>query len=84
MNIYCRSEKIGDVDSDYIFKIIDDARVFYEEFFRTDFGFAKYDQVFVPEFNWGAMENVGCVVLREEMLFSSPPVIENCLVEIIL
>ena len=73
MNIYCRSEKIGDVDSDYIFKIIDDARMFYEEFFRTDFGFAKYDQVFVPEFNWGAMENVGCVVLREEMLFSSPP-----------
>ena len=73
MNIYCRSEKIGDVDSDYIFKIIDEARIFYEEFFRTDFGFAKYDQVFVPEFNWGAMENVGCVVLREEMLFSSPP-----------
>ena len=73
MSIYCRSEKIGDVDSDYIFKIIDDARIFYEQFFRTDFGFAKYDQVFVPEFNWGAMENVGCVVLREEMLFSSPP-----------
>ena len=42
-------------------------------FFSTDFGFDKYDQVFVPEFNWGAMENVGCVVLREEMLFSSPP-----------
>ena len=73
MNIYCRSEKLEDVEADYIFKIIDDARIFYEQFFSTDFGFDKYDQVFVPEFNWGAMENVGCVVLREEMLFSSPP-----------
>ncbi len=73
MNIYCRSEKLKDVEADYIFRIINDARKFYEGFFGTEFGFDKYDQVFVPEFNWGAMENVGCVVLREEMLFSSLP-----------
>ena len=35
------------------------------EFFEREFGmpypFAKYDQLFVPEFNAGAMENAGCV-----------------------
>ena len=33
--------------------------------------FGKYDQAFVPEFNAGAMENVGLVTLRDEYLFRS-------------
>src|SRR5258708_30705399 len=32
---------------------------------------AKYDQLFVPEFNAGAMENAGCVTFREEFIFRS-------------
>ena len=31
--------------------------------------FAKYDQVFVPEHNFGAMENVGCVTYNENYMF---------------
>ena len=33
--------------------------------------FGKYDQLFVPEFNAGAMENAGCVTFREEYVFRS-------------
>jgi aminopeptidase N len=35
-----------------------------------DYPFDKYDQVFVPD-NAGAMENVGCVILTESLLFRS-------------
>nr|WP_095872739.1 aminopeptidase N [Streptomyces sp. TLI_235] len=41
--------------------------------FDERYPFGKYDQAFVPEFNWGAMENPGCVVFRDEMLFRSAP-----------
>ncbi|AIG08033.1 Membrane alanine aminopeptidase N [Corynebacterium pseudotuberculosis] len=33
--------------------------------------FHKYDQIFVPEFNMGAMENAGAVTFRDEYVFSS-------------
>ena len=37
------------------------------------FPFAKYDQLFVPEFNAGAMENVGAVTFHDRFLFRDPP-----------
>ncbi|GAA0697255.1 aminopeptidase N [Kitasatospora atroaurantiaca] len=43
------------------------------ELFDERYPFGRYDQAFVPEFNWGAMENPGCVVFREELLFHSAP-----------
>ncbi|WP_033212535.1 aminopeptidase N [Kitasatospora phosalacinea] len=42
------------------------------ELFDERYPFGEYHQAFVPEFNWGAMENPGCVVFRDEMLFRSP------------
>ena len=42
---------------------------YYEEQFAIPYPFGDYDQVFVPEFNAGAMENPGCVVLRDQMIF---------------
>ncbi|GJF30785.1 aminopeptidase [Kitasatospora sp. NE20-6] len=41
--------------------------------FEERYPFGSYDQAFVPEFNWGAMENPGCVVFRDELLFRSAP-----------
>jgi aminopeptidase N len=40
----------------------------YAEIFTEPFPFDSYDQVFVPELNWGAMENPGCVTFNEFML----------------
>jgi aminopeptidase N len=46
----------------------------FDEFHRL-FGyrypFGEYHQVFVPEFNAGAMENPGCVTFRDELVFRS-------------
>ncbi|GAA1977906.1 aminopeptidase N [Catenulispora subtropica] len=54
-----------------IFEITRQGFDFFTEKFRRDYPFAKYDQLFVPEFNAGAMENAGCVTFREEMIFRS-------------
>lgn len=37
----------------------------YSEFFGTLFPWDKYDQIFCPEFKYGAMENVGAVTFSE-------------------
>ena len=42
-----------------------------EPSFGARYPFGDYAQVFVPEFNFGAMENAGCVVLRDEYIFTS-------------
>jgi aminopeptidase N len=44
---------------------------YYTRLFGTGYPFEKYDQVFVPEFGAGAMENVGCVTFSERLLFRS-------------
>jgi aminopeptidase N len=43
----------------------------YHELFRIRYPFGKYDQAFVPEFSWGAMEFPGCVLIRDELVFRS-------------
>ena len=41
---------------------------FFEEAFGGAYPFEKYDQLYVPEYNMGAMENAGCVTLRDEYI----------------
>jgi aminopeptidase N len=54
-----------------IFEVTGQCFDFFTEKFGRDYPFAKYDQLFVPEFNAGAMENAGCVTFREEFIFRS-------------
>ncbi len=42
---------------------------YFHSIFGIRYPFDDYDQVFVPEFNAGAMENPGCVVIRDAYLF---------------
>ncbi|HET6825989.1 MAG TPA: aminopeptidase N [Amnibacterium sp.] len=44
---------------------------FYEAAFGVPFPFDKYDQLFVPEYNLGAMENAGAVTFAETFVFRS-------------
>jgi len=44
----------------------------YHELFGIRYPFGKYDQAFVPEFTWGAMEFPGCVVFRDEFIYRGP------------
>ncbi len=44
----------------------------YESYFDIAYPFAKYDQVAVPGFDAGAMENVGLVLFRQNLLLMDP------------
>lgn len=44
----------------------------YEEYFGISYPFKKYDQVAVPGFDAGAMENVGLVLFRQNLLLMDP------------
>lgn len=41
---------------------------FFNEYFEFPYPFGKYDQLIVPEFNWGAMENLGAVTFSEKFV----------------
>lgn len=41
---------------------------FYQDYFDVPYAFGKYDQIIVPHFNAGAMENVGAVTFSERFL----------------
>ena len=43
----------------------------YHELFGIRYPFGEYHQAFVPDFNAGAMENPGCVTLRDQFIFRS-------------
>ncbi|WP_375490101.1 aminopeptidase N [uncultured Jatrophihabitans sp.] len=45
----------------------------FHDLFEVRYPFGEYHQAFVPEFNWGAMENPGCVTFRDQMIFHSKP-----------
>ncbi|WP_062307697.1 aminopeptidase N [Demequina subtropica] len=70
-NVYCRKGLAPYLDADVILDDTQQGFTFYEEKFETDYPFEKYDQIFVPEFNAGAMENAGCVTFLEDYVFRS-------------
>mmetsp|Transcript_26778 Transcript_26778/g.23721 ORF Transcript_26778/g.23721 Transcript_26778/m.23721 type:complete len:130 (+) Transcript_26778:737-1126(+) len=45
------------------------AIAFYEEFFGMAYPFKKCDGVFCPDYNFGAMENVGCITYNDNYIF---------------
>jgi aminopeptidase N len=66
----CRASLAEHLDPADVFAVTRLGLDFYPRLFGVPYPFAKYDQVFVPEFA-GAMENVGCVVFSEQFLFRS-------------
>ena len=71
LRLFCRPSLREHLDTDDLFEITKRGLAFYEEQFGTAYPFAKYDQLFVPEFNAGAMENAGAVTIRDQYLFRS-------------
>jgi aminopeptidase N len=67
----CRASFAGNLDEQEVFAITRQGLDFYTGLFGADYPFAKYDQVFVPDYSVGATENVGCVVISDELLFRS-------------
>ncbi|HEV8627132.1 MAG TPA: aminopeptidase N [Acidimicrobiia bacterium] len=71
MGLYCRQSLAQYLDADEIFDITAAGFDFFEDAFGQPYAFGKYDQLFVPEFNFGAMENAGCVTFSERHIFRS-------------
>ncbi len=65
---YCRQSLVDYLDREELVKITKQGFEYFEEAFDFPYPFGKYDQLYVPEYNAGAMENAGCVTLRDEYL----------------
>ncbi|NQZ02712.1 MAG: aminopeptidase N, partial [Bdellovibrionales bacterium] len=50
------------------FKFTHDGFKFFNEYFAYEYPYKKYDQLLVPEFNAGAMENVAAVTFTERFV----------------
>ena len=74
LGVYCRKSLVEHMDSAEILDLTKRGFAYYEDLFATPYAFTKYDQIFVPEFNAGAMENAGCVTHRDDYIFRSRPV----------
>lgn len=73
LGVFARASMMEYLDVDNIVTITRQGFEFYEKNFGTPYPFEKYDQLFVPEFNAGAMENAGAVTFLEEYVFRSRP-----------
>ncbi|HEY2950107.1 MAG TPA: aminopeptidase N [Micromonosporaceae bacterium] len=75
LGIYCRASLAAELDrdADELFAVTRACLDRFHQLFRVRYPFGKYDQAFVPEFPAGAMENPGCVTIRDEYVFRSVP-----------
>jgi aminopeptidase N len=71
LGVACRASLAPFLDPDDILEVTRQGFGYYLATFDQPYPFAKYDQIFVPEYNLGAMENVGLVTISEEYLFRS-------------
>jgi aminopeptidase N len=77
LGIYCRKSIMHYLDPEYIFLISKHGFEYFEKTFGLAYPFGKYDQIAVAEYNWGAMENVGCVTFHEDVLIFRSKVTER-------
>ncbi|HEX4788032.1 MAG TPA: aminopeptidase N [Actinospica sp.] len=71
MAVAARKSLMEYLDADEIFDVTFKGFDYFEAKFDQPYPFPKYDQLFVPEYNAGAMENAGCVTFREDYIFRS-------------
>ncbi|MCP1386919.1 aminopeptidase N [Corynebacterium sp. TA-R-1] len=74
LGLYARASLIEHMDAQRLFQQTKDGFDFYHANFGRSYPFGdKYDQIFCPEYNMGAMEHVGAVTYRDEYIFTSEP-----------
>ncbi|HEV7823403.1 MAG TPA: aminopeptidase N [Mycobacteriales bacterium] len=74
LGVYCRKSLLPHLDADNILTLTKQGFDWYHQEFGFRYPFGKYDQIFCPEYNAGAMENAGCVTILEDYVFRSKPV----------
>jgi len=71
LGVFCRASLASHLDAAEILEVTHQGLTFFAERFGRPYPFTKYDQLFVPEFNAGAMENAGAVTFRDDFVFRS-------------
>ncbi len=71
LGVFVRESLRPHLDADDIFEVTKQGFAYFEDAFDMAYPFGKYDQLFVPEYNMGAMENAGCVTFRDEYIYRS-------------
>ena len=71
LGLFTRASLAQYADPDVMFDTVRAGLDYYERSYGVEYPYDKYDQIFVPEYNWGAMENVGAVTFNESYLFRS-------------
>ena len=69
LGVLCRASLAHYLDADDVFDVTRQGLDFYADAFDYPYPFGKYDQIFVPEYNLGAMENPGLVTFTESYVF---------------
>jgi aminopeptidase N len=69
LGLWCRKTIARHLDAAALFEVTKQGFDWYHANFGTRYAFGKYDQLFVPEFNAGAMENAACVTFLEDYVF---------------
>ena len=71
LGLYCRRSLAEYLDPDEWLEVTKQGFDFFNQAFGYPYPFGKYDQMVVPEFPAGAMENPGCVTFNERYVFRS-------------
>jgi aminopeptidase N len=72
LGLYVRRSLADHLDTDEIFEVTKQGLDWYAGVFEMAYPFSgSYDQLFVPEFSAGAMENPGCITFSETYVFRS-------------
>ena len=72
LGLHCRASLAQHLDADELFDVTGQCLDLQEELFGRAYPWGEtYDQLFVPEFNHGAMENPGAVTFSEDFVFRS-------------
>ena len=73
LGVLCRASMAQHLDAGDILTVTKQGLAYYDDLFDYAYPWGKYDQIFVPEYNIGAMENPGLVTFTESYLHRGRP-----------
>ena len=73
LRLACRRTLARYLDADDVVEVTRAGLDFFHERYGVTFPWGSYDQIYVPEYNLGAMENPGCITFNESYISRSTP-----------